>query len=108
MSTFFHVRLSLRIYNVSRSHFLLGTSEVELPFVPAIGMTLEFKEMYPLEIISVKWQSEEERFYCAIEDTYRHEFDSESDASELMELVDTLRLAKQYGWEGLDKIYRNY
>lgn len=101
----FRVRLWLLVYNELRTSHLRGSIEMDLPFVPGVGMHLQYKDMYPLEIKTVTWLADEACFLCNVEDNGRYDFDLNTNVTELAQVLDTLRDAKRYGWDGLDRIY---
>ena len=104
----YRVKLNLLIYNKNRSNHIRGSIDVLLPFAPSIGIHIQYKDMYPLQTTRVEWITEQECFNCIVEDDLTgYEFDMDTDIDELIDDYDVLRDAKEYGWVGFDKIFRD-
>ncbi len=104
----YRVNLNLLVYNEHRTNHLRGSMEVKLPFVPSVGMRVQYKDMLPLQFKSVKWLTDKECFDCTVEeDRTSYEFGLDDDIDELIDMYDILRDAKKYKWTGFDKIYRD-
>ena len=104
----YRVILNLLVYNKGRSNHLRGNMEVVLPFVPSVGMHIQYKDMYPLLFKRVTWLTDKECFDCTVEEvSIYYEFGLDDDIDELLDMYDILRNAKKYKWTGFDKIYRD-
>lgn len=84
-----------------------GSTEVLLPFVAMVGMQIQDKGMVPIRLKKGTWAIDENCFFCTGECEGQFDFSLADDINELSELLDPLRDAQEYGWLGLDKIYRD-
>ena len=92
----YKVTLVLHLFNKGKTKFSAGYRELQLPFVPFVGLSVLNGAIDFGKIERISWIEEEQRFSCSIDYEQRHSDDDiEFMASE----------AKRQGYHGFDKIH---